>query len=545
MTENRFYWMLLFCGWLFLVVISLWLRPPLPMDETRYLAVAWSMWLDADWMVPSLNGEAYSHKPPLLFWLMNLGWHIFGVVEWWPRLIAPLFGFGCLIVVKKLAEQLWPEDAIIAHIAPLILFGTLFWALFGTLTMFDTLLAFFTLVAIYGIICAWRTGSWAGFLLAGVAVGFGILAKGPAIMVHILPVALSAPWWGPKLSCVGSQKFYKIWFLGVLSIILIGILIGCLWAVPAAILGGEEYKNAIFWGQSADRLVNSFAHAKPFWWYAVTIPILLLPWVTWGRAWRGLSRIYQNFDGAVGLCLIWLGSSFVIFSAISGKQLHYLLPEFPAFSLMIAWALRQSIGCKISRKERFQTAWIFIFSGIILTSATIEPLYRQLSTNLKNIIIFSDTMWAIVIIIVGVLLVLPQNLNLKQVVSCLVACAVATTISIHLIASNFLNVFYDLRPISVELRRLQDKGYAVANATKYHGQFHFLGRLEQPISVVGQKSNDLAEFLAANKNSRIVAYYSSLPKNVTPLSTFKFRRYVAAILDGNDVLKDLDLIDRN
>ena len=182
MTKNRFYWMLLFCGWLFLVVISLWLRPPLPMDETRYLAVAWSMWLDVDWMVPSLNGEAYSHKPPLLFWLMNLGWHIFGVVEWWPRLIAPLFGFGCLIVVKKLAEQLWPEDAIIAHIAPLILFGTLFWALFGTLTMFDTLLAFFTLVAIYGIICAWRTGSWAGFLLAGVAVGFGILAN--ANLIH-------------------------------------------------------------------------------------------------------------------------------------------------------------------------------------------------------------------------------------------------------------------------------------------------------------------------------------------------------------------------
>ena len=53
---------------------SIWLRPLWPVDETRYASVAWEMWLRGDFLVPYVNGEPYSHKPPLLFWLIQLGW---------------------------------------------------------------------------------------------------------------------------------------------------------------------------------------------------------------------------------------------------------------------------------------------------------------------------------------------------------------------------------------------------------------------------------------------------------------------------------------
>ena len=43
------------------------LRPLLPVDETRYLTVAWEMWTSGSYIVPHLNGEPFSHKPPLLF----------------------------------------------------------------------------------------------------------------------------------------------------------------------------------------------------------------------------------------------------------------------------------------------------------------------------------------------------------------------------------------------------------------------------------------------------------------------------------------------
>ena len=41
-------------------------------DEARYAEVAREMRLLGEWFVPHLNGEVYSQKPPLLFWLINL-----------------------------------------------------------------------------------------------------------------------------------------------------------------------------------------------------------------------------------------------------------------------------------------------------------------------------------------------------------------------------------------------------------------------------------------------------------------------------------------
>ena len=55
-----------------LTVVAIAARPLTPIDETRYVSVAWEMWLRNDWLVLFKNGAPYSHKPPLLFWLYNL-----------------------------------------------------------------------------------------------------------------------------------------------------------------------------------------------------------------------------------------------------------------------------------------------------------------------------------------------------------------------------------------------------------------------------------------------------------------------------------------
>jgi hypothetical protein len=49
--------------WLILVLASLWIRDPWPVDETRLLAAAWEMWLRGSVIVPWLNGEYYVHPP--------------------------------------------------------------------------------------------------------------------------------------------------------------------------------------------------------------------------------------------------------------------------------------------------------------------------------------------------------------------------------------------------------------------------------------------------------------------------------------------------
>ncbi len=137
--------------WVVLITTNLVIRPLMPIDETRYVSVAWEMWARGDFLVPYLNGETYSHKPPLLFWLMQLSWWIFGVNEWTPRLISPLFALGSTLLSGSVARELWRERPQVAEITPFVLLGTSFWLIFSTLTMFDMLLTFFVLLAIYSV----------------------------------------------------------------------------------------------------------------------------------------------------------------------------------------------------------------------------------------------------------------------------------------------------------------------------------------------------------------------------------------------------------
>ena len=92
-----------------LTAVALLTRPLMPIDETRYVSAAWEMWLRGDFLVPFKNGEPYSHKPPFMFWMFHAGWALFGVNDWWPRLVLPLFSAGALLLTYSLARRLWPR----------------------------------------------------------------------------------------------------------------------------------------------------------------------------------------------------------------------------------------------------------------------------------------------------------------------------------------------------------------------------------------------------------------------------------------------------
>jgi len=509
--------------WLAVVGIALFVRPLLPVDETRYLAVAWDMWLQGNYLVPHLNGEPYSHKPPLLFWLMTGGWHLFGVNEWWPRLVAPLFGLGCLFFTARLARILWPERPEIADWAPMMLFGCVFWTLFTTLTMFDMILAFFTLAALIGLVMAARTGRWRGFIAAGIAIGFGGLAKGPAILLHILPVALTAPWWLPGLTGGASISLPR-WFAGVGVSVFLGVAIGLCWAVPAGLTGGEEYRNAIFWGQSAGRIVKSFAHARPFWWYAAVLPALILPWLIWPVLWKACRGLSAGFsDGGVRLCVIWFLAAFIVFSLISGKQLHYLLPEFPALALLATFLLTTSPEA-VGEKRPWLPVGAALALGLSLLASPTLPVTGRIQETIAGI----NHQWGGLLAVIAVLVLL-RPASLASQIRCLTVTAAAAAVVLYLAAAPFLHTRYDLAPLAHDLKAYEDAGKPIGDFGKYYGQYHFAGRLRKPIAEIGLDRRKERQFIAENPNGVIIAYYRNLPTIAKPLKTYRFRRLTTAI----------------
>ena len=332
---SRYGWWFL---WLGLLAASLICRPPLPVDETRYLSVAWEMWQQHQFLVPHVNGQPYSHKPPLLFWVIQAGWKMFGVNTWSARLTAPLFGLFTILLTIRLAIELWPERTESTWLIPYLFLATLFWSFYATLTMFDMLVSFFALLA---WVALWVSRQQVHYLsvwcLFAVATGFGLLSKGPVIFIYILPSALLAPWWMEKARSISWFR----WYLGLTTALTTGIIIALLWAIPAAYAGGREYGRAIFLGQTTGRLLHSFAHARPWYWYLLFMPLLLFPWSFCQRAWRVM--LSMTMEPQTRFCLSIFGPGIFLFSMISGKQIHYLLPLIPAFLLLLFQAMSENL----------------------------------------------------------------------------------------------------------------------------------------------------------------------------------------------------------
>jgi 4-amino-4-deoxy-L-arabinose transferase-like glycosyltransferase len=318
--------------WLLLVIpsaLSLWLRPLVPPVETRYINVAWEMWSQGHFLVPVLNGASYSDKPPLFFWLIHIGWAAFGVNEWWPRVLPTLLAVLDTALAASLAGRLWPEGGR-RECATWILAGTIGWIVYGLALLFDMLLAAFVLAGLIALVEAARTGRRRWHVLYGASIAGGILAKGPVAFLHLLPVAMLAPWWLPP----GADR--ARWFARTALAVAGGVVLAGAWVVPAALLGGDAYREKILWKQTAGRVTDSFAHAKPWWFFIGFFPLLALPWIAWPRAWSGLRTLLRSGDRGTRFLFAGLVPAFLGFSAISGKQVHYLVPWLPATSLLAA-----------------------------------------------------------------------------------------------------------------------------------------------------------------------------------------------------------------
>lgn len=498
----------IFLLWGGLIAVNLSTRPLIPVDETRYAAVAWEMWNRGDFLVPYLNGDSYSHKPPLLFWLMQLSWLVLGVNEWSLRLIGPLFSLGSLFLSRAIARVLWPNREQVETLAPLILLGCLFWIVFSTLTMFDMMLAFFALLGIYSLLKLACSGlSFKYWLLLGAAIGAGVLTKGPVILLHLLPAALLAPWW---LRTAGFC--WRYWYYRIGSAVLIGAGIALCWAIPAGIAGGETYRKAIFLGQTAGRLVESFAHRLPWWWYLEVLPLLLLPWLLWKPAWTGFRKLNLN-DAGIRFCLAWAIPVFIAFSLVSGKRIHYLLPLLPALALMLSRAADEIKDQSCWKHAHLVVTGIFALFGIILMVLPGLNAHYQWRAELSMV----SPSWGVLLLAVAVALGAAKAKDAPS--SAFYICIVSLVASL-MMSCAFFEIkadHYDMKAAAQKIAGLMEENRAIAlYGNKYHGQYHFAGRLKQPIAVL-LNPKSLSKWARQHTDGYIIVTYKdaeALPESI-------------------------------
>lgn len=493
-----------FLAWPLAAAIALAVRVPLAIDETRYLTVAWEMYSRGDWLVPHLNGDFYTHKPPLLFWLIGAGWTLFGVSDWWPRLVPALAGLAGWGILWRLARRLWPEVEDIAPWAVIVGGGTLVWAVAQGLIMFDLLLASCVLAGMLGLAGA-GAGDRPGWWLFGLGLGLAVLAKGPVALLHLLLPALFGPWWSET-----ARARPRDWYRGLAGGFLLGAAIALAWVVPAAISGGEAYARTILWNQTADRLASSFAHRHPWWWYLPLLPALFLPWTLWGPALRGLRDAVRLLEPGARFCLAWAVPVFLAFCVISGKQPQYLLPLMPAVALLAARGLATRYA--MSYRDGRGVALLPLAMLALAMVAAIWPGGDWHRGWLAGV----HPAWTVALCAVLAWAIVPFRTSLLEGAARL---HVAVVLSLSLASAGVLGSeagrAYGVASAAAEIAALQRQGLTVGYWGNYHGQLGFAGRLREPLPEL-RTVEEVAALAARAPSARVLVDSRDNPLAAAP-----------------------------
>ncbi len=346
-------------------------------DEPRYGQVAREMVQGGDWILMHFNGKTYADKPPLFFWLIGLSSYLWGgFTSFAVRFPSALFGTLTVVLTFILGKRLYGLRT--GFLSGIILATSLEFAYLSTRANIDATLVFFTTAS---LICFFQwdrfrngerdqQGTIKRLSIYGFYVGMALatLTKGPVgfllpLLVSLVYLAIQRDWKGMKE-------------MRLLSGMLLFLVIVLSWYLPAVLKGGRPYLNETLFHQTIDRYSKGWSHVKPFYYYLYNFPFEFMPWFLFlpAAVAYGFSKELVEKRKESLFLLIWFAVIFLFFSLSKGKRGLYMLPVYPATSLMVGKLWDDLIS---SPMEHFPRGWtsfpLYGFMGFALLAGAAIP----------------------------------------------------------------------------------------------------------------------------------------------------------------------------
>lgn len=339
---------------------------PLERAEIYFLDGARGMVERGDWLVPYYRGEPFFDKPPLTYWLMALAFDWLGLTARSARVVSALAAAGVVGVTVALGRRLYDLQTGLA--AATVLGTTAAFLSFSRIAMSDMLLAFFTVLAAYLAVRAVpleaaEPVSRTAIGALGVVFGLGFLTKGPiALLLPGFAAAILA--WRRSRSAGDIPGGTAV--LGAL----VAAVVGLSWYGAIYARLGAEPLVWFFWQENLQRFAGSrYDAGEPLWYYLVVYVAEGAPWspLLPLAAWRALREPDEASRRVAGVLLAWAALMLVPLSLARGKIDYYLLPVYPALSLVLG---RFLVALPWARLER---TWVRLTLLLVAVAWALLP----------------------------------------------------------------------------------------------------------------------------------------------------------------------------
>lgn len=294
-------------------------------DEGTVAQVAREIWQAPSgslrWLYPTLGGEPYLNKPPLVHLLIASAYAIGGVNEWTSRLPGAMLTAVSVPLLYGIGRELFPQRKS-AFLAALIYLTLLPVVRLGRLAMLDGPVMCFGMFMMW---CVLRSRRDLRYCL-GVGIGFGLICLTKGIMgLLLLAIALLFLFWDtPRLLTSGY-----LW-TGILT----GSAPAVVWYGAQWVHYGKIFISTGLVGQSLQRIWTPVEnHSGPPWYYLLEILKYAWPWLLFWP--QGLWLAWENRHwGWAKLVLVWTGVYLIAVSVMGTKLPWYVLPVYPAIALV-------------------------------------------------------------------------------------------------------------------------------------------------------------------------------------------------------------------
>ena len=336
-----------------------------PSNELRYLSIADEAIREGNVFAFTNHGIEYADKPPLYFWIVMLCKIIAGRHS---MFLLSLFSMIPAVVTTCVMDR-WTrfEDPVKrASSAFMLMTSALFLGMSVFLRM-DMLMTMFIVLALHSFHLMY-TGEGdfrRQSILLPVWIFLALFTKGPVGLLMPPLVILCFLLAKGKLREAGRYLGFKTW--GIIAA-LSAVWLTCVW-----LEGGPEYINNLLFKQTVGRAVNAFTHARPFWFYLVTLLWCLAPYTLLLIGSFMASLLPVRKAGAEKssdleiLFLCTIISTVAMLSSFSSKLPIYLVPVFP-FCVYLFPTVLDRIG------ERGWMRWSVGIFQILLLCAGIATL---------------------------------------------------------------------------------------------------------------------------------------------------------------------------
>ncbi|MCX5643519.1 MAG: glycosyltransferase family 39 protein [Phycisphaerae bacterium] len=367
-------------------------------DEPRFSRATAEMIESGNYLYPTFNGRLRPDKPILIYWLMSVPMRALG-----PTSLACRFSSSAGVAITclftfLLGRRFLGVQAALWSMA--ILASTLLILVEGTAATSDGILlpCMVAVMVLFG--CGLESRRrWYHVAAMGLALGLGLLAKGPVALLPIVVIAVT-------LWLIRKSEIHAWLHLGQLGgAAVMGVLVFLVWAIPANNATGGEFLRLGLGhhvlaraAQPLESHGGRFLLNLPYY-----LPVIIAGFFPWTLHLPGsISAVLNRRVGAAHfreLFLAWVVSIVVIMTLVATKLPHYILFTWPAMALAVGGTLAAASQGKLAEIDRNWLRGGVYFFGPVAGGAVVAFLAVPLWLHLPGALV---PFWTAAVVLAGV-----------------------------------------------------------------------------------------------------------------------------------------------